>query len=178
MESIGTPIKGIYRDILKGPANRVILDSGWVANTIVDRCRILLAGFVKNESTHGLTYLAVGRGQDGWDDLTRPLPVPDPATTTDLERRYEPTIPVADLQLVYLGATDEEVAGPTSRLQITARLRENYPQPIPPFNTYPLREFGLFARFGGADYMINCVRHPLIQKDASTSLIRVIRLYF
>ncbi|MCG9967134.1 hypothetical protein L9W92_03580 [Pelotomaculum terephthalicicum JT] len=41
--------------------------------------------------------------------------------------------------------------------------------------TSDLREFGLFSK----DLrMINCVRHPLIQKAASETLIRVVRLFF
>ena len=54
MERIGASLKGIYRDILKGADNRIIHDSGWVSNTIVDNCRVLLAGFMKSEPTDGI----------------------------------------------------------------------------------------------------------------------------
>ena len=44
MEFIGASIKGIYRDILKGPGDRIIEDRGWASNTIVTRCRVLWRG--------------------------------------------------------------------------------------------------------------------------------------
>lgn len=122
----------------------------------------------------------MGQGLETWD--TTEAPDPDPATTTDLENRYTPTIPDlasgSDLALVYLDENDAVVDGPTSRLQITATLEPGYPAPLAPLTTYPLREFGLFGRFNGTDYMINAIRHPVIHKDESATLIRVIRLYF
>jgi hypothetical protein len=176
MEVIDTPIKGIYRDILKGPGDRIIEDRGWLSNTIVTRCRLLLAGFMKNEPSDGIQFMAVGQGLEAWD--SGGAPALDPATTTDLVNRFTPPVPVASLALVYLDAADTEVAGPTSRLQITATLPPGYPTPLAPLTTYPLREFGLFGHFGGEDYMINCIRHPVILKDVSTTLIRIVRLYF
>ena len=173
MEIIGAAIKGIYRDMLKGKNNAILFDSGWVPNTIVNTCRTLLAGFMKNESSNGIQYMAVGRGLEEWD--ANGAPTPDPATTTDLVNRHTPTIPVSNLALVYLDENDVEVPGPTNRLQITATLEPGYPPPLAaPLTTYPLREFGLF---GGADHMINCIRHPVIHKDAAATLIRVVRLY-
>lgn len=178
MERIGSSIRGIYRDVLMGPDNRVLHDSGWVSNTIVDGCRTLLAGFMKNEPSQGIQYLAVGQGLEAWDTDLEPVP----ATATDLENRYTPTIPDptsgSDLALVYLDENDDVVDGPTSRLQITATLKPGYPAPLSPLTTYPLREFGFFGRFNGTDYMINAIRHPVIDKDESATLIRTIRLYF
>src|SRR6266508_2103197 len=110
---IGTPIQGIYRDILKGPGGRIIEDHGWASNTIVTRCRVLLAGFMKNEPSEGIQYMAVGQGLEAWDGGG--APALDPATTTDLVNRFTPTIPVANLALAYLDAADTEVAQPTSR---------------------------------------------------------------
>lgn len=179
MENIGLAIRGIYRDILKGADGRLVFDSGWTSNTIVDRCRILLAGFMKNEPTEptdGVRYLAVGRGLETWD--TDGAPAPDPASTTDLENRFNPPLPLADLDLDYLDQNADVVVGPTNRLQITARLEPGYPTPVAPLSTYPLREFGLFGRFSGTDYIINLIRHPVIHKDQSATLIRVVRLYF
>lgn len=103
MEYVGTSIKGIYRDVLLDADGQPIRDSRWVSNTVVTRCRVLLAGFMKSDNTAGIHHLAVvGRGD-------------------------------------------------------------------------PLREFGLFGLFDGKDYMINCVRHPVIHKDAASTLVRVIR---
>ncbi len=178
MEIISNSIKGIYRDILKGPDGHVIHDSGWVSNTIVDSCRMLLAAFMKNEENEkpeGIQYLAVGKGKEEWD--TEGTDPPEPGTS-GLENRYEPTL--ADLELVYLNESDgpSQEGSPTSQLQITATLKPGYPAPEEPLQTYPLREFGLFGRFGGVDYMIDCIRHPVIHKDVSATLIRVVRLYF
>ncbi|MDD5322496.1 MAG: hypothetical protein PHD43_18165 [Methylococcales bacterium] len=176
MEKIGA-LKGIYRDILSAGDGRIIHDSGWVSNTIVDRCRILLAGFVKNESSSGgIQFLAVGRGLDAWDK--EGPPASEPAATIDLVNRHAPPLPVNRLNIVYLDEAASVVANPTNRLQITATLVPGYPPPLAPLNTYPLREFGLFGRFDGNDYMINSIRHPVIHKDADATLVRVIRLYF
>ncbi|MCZ6673542.1 MAG: hypothetical protein O7C75_11470 [Verrucomicrobia bacterium] len=169
-------IRGIYRDILKGKEGDTRYDSGWVSNAIVDKCRVLLAGFMKNESSNGIQYLAVGKGLEQWD--TTGAPAPDPVNITALENKFMPTIPVSELQLAYLDENEAEVAGPTHRLQITATLNPAYPEPIPPGNTYPLREFGLFGQLDSTDFMIDVIRHPVIHKDASSTLIRVVRLFF
>lgn len=176
MNDVRFSIKGIYRDVLIERDNHIIHDSGWVSNTILDRCRILLAGFVRNEPTDGIHHLAVGQGLEAWD--TTGAPAPDPAATTGLENPYTPPILSSNLDLEYLDESDAVVSGPTSRLQITATLAPGYPAPLSPLTTYPLREFGLFGLFSGTDYMINCIRHPVIHKDASATLIRVVRLYF
>lgn len=175
METPGAALQGVYRDILIGNDQRPIHDSGWVSNTIVDRGRILLAGFLRNDSSNGIQFLAVGQGLEAWDTSGTP---PAEATATDLVNRYTPTIPVADLSVVYLDESDAVVEGPTNRLQITATLEAGYPAIQAPAVSYPLREFGLFGAFNGTDYMVNCVRHPVINKDASATLVRVIRLYF
>ncbi len=175
MEYIGGQLQGIYRDILKGEQGNVLHDSGWCSNTIVERCRILLAGFVSNDNSSGIHHLAFGQGLEAWDDDGPP---PSDPGATGLVTPYEPAIPFSALTVTYLDDGNNEVAMPTSRLQITAILEPGYPAPLAPLSTYPLREFGLFGRFGGTDYMINAIRHPVIHKDASATLIRMIRLYF
>ena len=178
MEKIGNSIKGMYRDILKGRDESTIFDSGWVSNRIVDRCRILLAAFMKNDKSGGIQYLAIGQGLEVWDSTGAPEP---DSSTTGLEAPY-PKIGVERLNLEYLDAHENVVENPTSRLQITATLEQNEPEAAPPLSSSPLREFGLFGKyFDGKDfqdYMIDCVRHPVIHKDVNTTLVRVIRLYF
>ncbi len=172
-----TSIKGIYRDTMIGADNRIIKDSGWVSNTILDGCRMLMTGFMKNDNSKGIQFLAVGQGQDSWDK--NGAPSPDRVTTTDLENRYKKVINVSDLQARYLDGNDEPVKDPTDRLQITATLGPGYPEPVSKeAGTYPLREFGLFSTIGDGDVMINCIRHPVIHKEKTATLIRVIRLYF
>lgn len=180
MEIKTITIKGVYRDILKNRDDIIIFDSGWHSNTIVIGCRTLIAGFMKNESPSGIQYLAVGQGKQEWDDQwgTASPPAPAPEEVSNLENPYDPPIVINDIS--YLDENDLPVAGneKTSRLQIKVVLEPNYPPPLAPLTTYPLREFGLFGKFGVDDYMINCVRHPVIHKDASATLERVIRLYF
>jgi hypothetical protein len=180
MNERGSSIKGIYRDILKGKNDVVIFDSGWHSNTIVTGCRALLAGFMKNDSPKGIQSLAVGQGKQEWDMQwnTPNPPAPVPETSTNLELPFDPPIPVSDLIIDYL-ENDMPVTGKvTNSLQIKATLKPGYPTPILPLKTYPLREFGLFGKFGNTKYMINCIRHQVIYKDESATLVRVIRLYF
>jgi hypothetical protein len=166
-------IQGIYRDRLIEPDGRVIHDSGWRKNLIVLRCRILLAGFLRNDAALGIQSLQVGRGDASWD--VTPPPAADPATTVALVDAAPFTIPAANLLLQFLNATDGVVATPTNRVQVTATLGPNQPTPIgaPPF---PLREFGLFGQLGGAPFMIDYIRHPLIEKDGAVTLERRVRL--
>jgi hypothetical protein len=169
-------IEGIYRDLLILPGGTVVSDSGWRKNAIVLSCRILLAGFMKNDATAlGIRSLQVGRGDASWD--TAPPPAPDPNATTTLTDATPFAIAVGALVLEYLNAADTVVATPTNRLQITATLGPGQPTAAtaPPF---PLREFGLFGQFNGAPQMIDYVRHPLIQKDGALTLERKIRLIF
>lgn len=176
MEKIATNLKGIYRDILMEPEQEIVFDSGWNSNTIVDQCRMLLAGFIGQDSSAGVQHLAVGQGDPAWDDSG--IPVTDPETTTSLVNAHSPPIDHTVLDFTYLDATDNPTTGPTSRLQISATLNPDYPPPLPGMTTYPLREFGLFGQYDGSYYMINCIRHPVIHKGATATLIRTVRLFF
>ncbi len=170
-------IKGIYRDVMTDAHGVVIHDSGWVSNTIVDSCRFLLAGFMKNEAFSGIQYLQVGQGDAAWDDEATPAPL---TTDTSLETAFEGD-PLSTLTIDYLDESGQELGGEerSARLQITARLEPGYPTA----SSYPLREFGLFGTFDpgeGGDlepFMINNIRHPVIYKDASATLIRVVRVF-
>lgn len=182
MEKTSYLVQGFYRDILKGPDGKIIYDSNWKRNTIMDSCRVLLARFMRFdpanglEPSNGIQYLAVGKGLPEWDTEIPPV---DPASPDpDLENRYSPEIPLANLTIVYLDEANSPSITPTNRLQITATLEAGYPAPVPPLSTYPLREFGFFGSFDGEEFMINCVRHPVIHKDAQSTLVRAVRLVF
>ncbi|HET7461555.1 MAG TPA: hypothetical protein VFJ82_09900 [Longimicrobium sp.] len=175
MQSTLPPLRGIFRDVLVGPDGHTRYDSGWTNNTVVDRGRALLAAFLANGPTQGIRFLAVGRGLPQWD--TDGTPAPDPAAI-DLLDRYQPAIPVGDLNVAFLDDGGNVVQGPTTRLQVTATLEAGYPAVPEGETAYPLREFGLFGEFGGGPFMINSVRHGVIQKDPASTLIRVIRLTF
>ncbi len=180
MEQIGNSIKGIYRDILTGSDNTVIYDSGWKNNIIVDRCRILLSAFMKNEQTGGIQSLKAGKGDPQWDTSGAPAPTADLTGLTDTSPYV---VDAGDLQIEYLDENDEVVPGPTNRLQVTVTFGLNQPPAQAPLSSYPMREFGLFGRYTDAsgtvhDYMIDCIRHTVINKDASTTLKRAVKLYF
>jgi hypothetical protein len=167
-------IKGIYRDRMIEPGGRVVADSGWRSNMIVLNGRVLLAAFLRNDANVlGIQSLKVGRGDPAWD-LTPP-PAADPATTTALVDPSPFSIPVANLTLQYLNSAEGVQVAATNRLEITATLGPNQPVVIgaPPF---PLREFGLFGSLGGTPFMIDYIRHPLIEKDGAVTLERKVRL--
>jgi hypothetical protein len=174
----GMIIKGIYRDRLFDADERAVFDSGWRSNMIVLRCRELLAAFMRNESTEtkfGITSLKVGRGDPAWD--TSQTANPNPNTTINLVDANPHSMDRSRLTVKYLDAYDQIVPGPTNRIEVVARLEHDEPAAAtePP---YPLREFGLFGTFGAQEYMIDYIRHPLIEKDGSVILERRVRLIF
>lgn len=180
MEQIGHSIKGIYRDILRNSDNTVIHDSGWQSNIIVNRCRVLLSAFMKNEQARGITSLKVGKGDPQWD--ADGVPAPD-AQLTGLVDTSPYTVEAGDLQIEYLDENDEVVPGPTNRLQVSVTFGLDQPPAQAPLSSYPMREFGLFGRYTDAsgtvqDYMIDCIRHAVINKDVTTTLERAVKLYF
>lgn len=183
MEKIGNNLKGIYRDILKEPGRGIVFDSGWNNNTIVDQCRLLLAGLIRQDvpkvtpnqdTSFGVQYLAVGQGDTAWDNGNIPKPK---TSTTSLHNAYTPYH--TSLDFTYLDELGEPTNdGPTSRLQVSAKLKPGYPPISDGMSTYPLREFGLFGKCGDQIFMINCIRHPVIHKGANATLIRTVRLFF
>jgi len=180
MEKMTSGFRGIYRDIIKDPENGIYIDSGWKNNSIMDRGRILLASFMRGEMTTGIYKLGVGQGDPAWDNLnTEAIPKADPQSTNDLLVPHEPRIIVNKPDITYLGDSDNPTDGPTTRLQISVTLAPDYPPPpAPGESTFPLREFGLFGKFGETEYMINSIRHPVIHKGITTTMIRMVRLYF
>jgi hypothetical protein len=174
-------VKGIYRDVLRDARGRVARDAGWRPNLIVLSCRELLAGFMKgdrSENPLGIQSLKVGRGDPAWD-LTPP-PAPDPNALKGLFDTEPFVIPRERLDLRYLNASGQLSQKPTNRLEVVATLGPDEPprNPNHPDQPYELREFGLFGSLNGADYMIDYIRHPLIEKDASLTLERRVQLIF
>lgn len=170
MEPIAIAIEGMYRDVLKRDDERIVFDSGWKPNTIVDAGRTLLAAIMKNDQSRGIQYLAVGQGVEEWDNKPEPVPANLRALIA-----MAPRDPDQVPDIAYLDTTGNTAGTPTTRLQVTVTLPPGYPPPLPGTSYYPLREFGLF---GGDDYLINCVRHAVIHKDAAATLVRMIRLSF
>jgi hypothetical protein len=162
--------QGYYHDRLV--MSNSVIDRGWTSNLIVDQCRALLAGFMRGDTAEGIRRLLIGRGDAAWDDAPPPAP---PRSTEELTDPAPFEIALAPADITYLDAAGNPTGGPTNRLQLAVTLGENEP---PGEDPYPLREFGLFGRFGGTDYMINYVRHPVLMKAADATLERTIHLVF
>ena len=186
-------VRGQYRDILRDWQKHVLFDSDWVSNTIVDECRILLAGLMTKRTIDGdsigsgseemgILHLVVGEGDPEWDDSEEIPQVPE--DTDILVKPYEGN-PLTELNFSFLKRLNpeleeyEESSDPTAILQITAVLKPGYP--VTDSDSYPLREFGLFGNFDADPKnlrMINCVRHPRIDKHLDAELTRTIMLFF
>ena len=163
---------GIFHDTLWRDG-RVVLDRGWRGNLVVDRCRELLAAFLRGDKVVGIQQLLVGRGLREWDESP-----PDPPVRKD-QRLVDPSpfaVSLLRTPISYLGVTGEPVAGPTPRLRIEVKLAAGQPPVRGSSDAYPLREFGLFGRVGRTDFMINYVRHPVIRKRATDTLVRTVEL--
>lgn len=167
-------LHGEYHDRIITARGRVI-DLGWRSNIIVDRCRELLAAFMKGDSALGLQFLAVGKGDEAWDSVP---PGPPSPGTHQLADAGAVNLPVTGGQLAYLDAAGTPVAGPTHRIRVAVTLAPGTPVIEGGKTSYPLREFGLFGKIGADEYMIDYVRHPVIHKQAGDTLVRTIRLVF
>jgi len=169
-------LKGIYHDRML-LCDGGELDYGWRSNIIVNRCRDLLAAFMFGDSALGVQYIALGRGDVAWDSTAL---APPGAGTQQLTDVAPEQILMSDpaMTIAYLNAANAEVSGPTHRLEITLTLSPGMPPVEVGESSFPLREFGLFGRFGSEDYMIDYVRHPIIHKGVNDTLVRTIRLVF
>jgi hypothetical protein len=170
MENIGGALRGMYRDTLFDEQNRLVFDSGWISNTIVENGRILLAAFMKGEQNiGGICWMKVGKGLEAWGNN----PEQPETTLTNLETPYSKKVKIdPETDISYLDDKNNKTDRPARRLEVRVVMGQDFPEKD---KTSDLREFGLFSK----DLrMINCVHHPLIQKAASETLIRVVRLIF
>lgn len=175
MDSTFHDLKGIYHDRIITAQDQVI-DLGWRSNIIVDRCRYLLAAFMRSErSARGIYYLTVGRGEESWDTIPFAPPQSDRTALTDPSPF---NIRIRSGEMIYVDPAGDPSKIPTSRIQIRVTLEPGTPPISPGDTSYPLREFGLFGRLGKENYMIDYVRHAVIQKQAGDTLVRTIRLMF
>lgn len=166
--------KGLYHDRIIIPKD-CIIDLGWHSNIIVDRCRHLLAAFMKGDPSSGIQALKVGKGATSWDDMPPETPL---KTIEQLTDSNPVDIPVDSANIIYLDAAGNPTAGPTHRLKITVTLAPGTPPVESGETSYPLREFGLFGQFGSEEYMIDYVRHPVINKQVDDTLERTVYLIF
>lgn len=174
-------LRGIYRDCLIH-ANGETVATDWRPNTIVRNCRVLLAGCLRGDFPEIKLELSVGRGRDDWDENE---PGKAAESVQGLEQAHTPALGRESLQIDYLDeGTQSDVPQPA--LQIIATLPPGYPPALPDLDSYPLREFGVFGAVtqnaGTATektlrYMVNCIRHPVIHKNAAATLIREVRIF-
>lgn len=164
---------GKYWDVVH-KHNGQIIDFGWRSNIIVDQCRELLAAFMLGASALGVRHLALGRGLVAWDN--QPTAPPSPGTQS-LVDASPVVINVNDLQMTYLDATGNPSNTVHHRIQISLTLQPG-DLPISGDQVFPLREFALFGELNGTAYMIDYVRHPVMNIGANDTLTRRIRLVF
>ena len=176
MVDVGIRMKGSYRDQLLRH-RRITVAGGWRPNIIVNRCRDLLAAFMKGDSALGIQLLSVGQGDSAWD--TQPPP-PPAANMQSLVDASPFTILSTDaaFSVEYLDISDAPSPSPTNRLEITVTLAPGSPPIGSGESSYALREFGLFGTVASSNYMIDYVRHPVIHKGPNDTLVRTIRLVF
>ncbi len=170
-------LKGRYLDRLvraEGPDR----EFGWRNNLIVDRCRELLAGFMIGEAgALGVQTLAFGRGEAVWDTA------PPPPATPAIDQLVDPapetiSASAAEVTLSYLDVAGQVTPTVTHRVQIEVTVPPGTLPIAPGDSAFPLREFALIGSLGGADFMINYIRHPVIPIAAADTFARTIRLVF
>jgi hypothetical protein len=175
----GGGLHGKFRDVMVDGEGRVILETGWQKNAIVEDCHRLLIGFLRGAptTTLGIQGLQVGAGLPIWDLTTTPAPS---TTQTALVDPNPHTVPLASLTFNYLAA-GTPTGTPTNLLEIVATLGPN----VPPWPDIPsghptgtLREFGLVARLNGTNVLINYRTHAAIAKHPLSTLTRTIWLEF
>jgi hypothetical protein len=122
----------------------------------------------------GIQHLDLGIGDSSWDTLGVPAPT---AGTTALVDSTPVVFQLTDLQLNYIDVVGAVVTEPQHRLQVVLTL-EPGDLPITGDEVFPLREFALFGELNSNDYMIDYVRHPVMNIGAGDTLTRTIRLVF
>jgi hypothetical protein len=168
-------LRGMYRDVVRGPSGEVLRDSGWTKNAIVVDCRRLLASFMGGSLALGIQGLAFGAGLLAWDAAGPPPPTPAQTALVDPNPFVVPTASLA-IDFIDAGVV---TATPTNRLQIVATLGPgNPPWPDGTHVSASLREFGLMGDLNGVPVLINYVTHAVIHKDPTSTLERTIWLVF
>lgn len=166
--------EGKYRDRLNVGGKKI--DFGWRSNVVVDQCRALIAAFIRGEATFGIQHIALGVGDVNWDDVAYESPL---VSTFELVDSAPQTILIADaeLQVEFIDLVGSVSLAPTNRLLVTATI-EGSNLGLLPGETFPLREFALFGRLGVDNYMIDYVRHPVMNIGIDDVLTRQVRFIF
>ncbi len=179
MQTVETPtanLAGSWRDVIRDPSGKIVDRSEVRANAIVTDCRRILAAFMAGAPSLGIQGVLFGSGLAAWD-IGGPPPA-SPAQTA-LADQNPFLVPAANLQIDFLDNAGTVSGTPTNRIQIIASLGPGEP-PWPDANhvSGSLREFGLAGELDGAQSLINYVTHPVINKDAASTLERTLWLVF
>lgn len=175
-ETPGTTLYGRWRDILRDGVGRETSRSDIRPNAIVTDCRRILASFMAGSGGPGIEGMLFGSGVSAWDIGGAPPATPAQVALIDPAPFL---VPAADLVIDFVDDLGAVVAGPTNRLQIVATLGPGVPPwPDAGHVAGSLREFGLLGRIGAVPALINYVTHPVINKDAASTLERTIWLVF
>lgn len=169
-------LHGTWRDVIRGPDGQERYRGPIKSNAIVLDCRRVLASFVAGKASLGIQGMQFGAGNPAWDGGAPPAATP---AQTKLVDPFPLLVPAASLQIDFVDALGAVTATPTNRVQIVASLGPGTP-PWPDGNhaSASLREFGLVGQLGGAPVLLNYVIHPVINKDAASTLERTLWLVF
>ena len=168
-------IKGYYHDTLFDSKRRLIRESGWNSNLVVNKCNLLMAMLMKRHADfEGILYCAVGEGEEEWD-TSRPIPLlPDTKLTKEVYRQ-----PISVDQINYIDENGQPSDTPTNHLDISVEFNG---EDIVSNGTQPIREFGLFGGDATDDadsgYLINRVTHDRYDLTPLLTLNRKIHLTF
>jgi hypothetical protein len=161
-------------------------------NQIQDNAYVAIASLLMNQfdvanvpvetpTTFGISHIDYGSGDPTWD-LVENQPVPQPTAQTTLHNAtYRQAINQSQINFV---PDNDPFGGSATSLTPTSRIRINLTITEQEFQG-DLREFGLFCRYNDnanvADQVnegliFNWVIHPLISKDDTLRIERVIEI--
>jgi hypothetical protein len=161
-------MQGVYRDVLRDRRGRMVMDSGWRRNTIVDVAWPLIAGLLKNDpGLRGILFWAVGAGRAAWDTARTSAARGTVRLTQEVDR-----MPVAPEEIRYIGSDGSPATDPAPCIELGVAFSWR--------EARVLREFGLFGGAAtpspGSGILINYVIHPSVAVPAGQSLTRRLRL--
>jgi hypothetical protein len=138
-ETGGWEPSGEYRDVLLGADGRVVWETAWERNLIVNSFRRLLAALVKGDAQGvPIAFWAVGTGNPSWDAGTVPTDAARRARAGLFTETGRKAVPPG--QITFVGGTF------TNRLEITQSFTTaDIPSGAGNPADLQLREFGLFA---------------------------------
>lgn len=166
--------KGMYHDRMI-TKDGLIKDFGRRSNIIVDSCHVFIAALMKaQKKTIGINFMQVGKGKPSWDNII----VPAKRTDKGLADNDPKEVKINPKKMVFIDAEGNITADPTRQIQVEVTLKPGVPPVEDGETSYPMREFGLFGKIGKQEYMLNYVRHPVINKREKDTLIRTIKLIF